>query len=722
MGAVVEGGRPVNQDLKNKLDRMFAPKSIAVIGASSREGQFSNDLVRSLSRGKGVARVYPVNPRVKELYGYKCYGRLADIPEKVDLAYVTLPAALVPGIMGQCVEAGVEGCVIYSSGFAETGKSGRGLQEEVLKVASAGGVRIIGPNCLGICNFHQGLLLGLQGLKADVGDPGSVAVISHSGSMCGSMVGIGYERGLRFSKTVSCGNRADIGTVDLLQYLGQDDDTSLILMYLEGVEDGRGLMHALEGITPLKPVLIWKSGRTASGAKAASSHSAALAGAYDTFKAAVTQSGAVVCTGIEDLLDLAAAFYALKVPAGNRLGIVSGPGGVAVAAADACDEHGLVLAEFCDGTVGKMNGFLPPFGSPFNPVDLTTAVIFDMELYNKAIDAATEDPNTDMVLALGPVESKPKEFGETIVKGNHKGMAKPLAVALTATAPTYKAAQSALTAGSIPFYPSPDRAVNALGGLFRYGNKRRKQKGDAKQSCSVEWRQGVSEGVILEARRKHQDYLTEHQAMSLLEDAGIPVAKRIHAKDLEGCCRAAREIGYPVVVKVSSYDVVHKTDSGGVALDVRDEQGLATAFRQVTQSPLLVYPEARIDGVLVEEQVKAKLELALGFVRDPQFGQIIMLSLGGVFIEVFKDVSTRVGPLMFWQCMEMINDLKASVIFQGFRGITGADKRSLARCILAVDTLASRLPDVFELDVNPLAVTADGFVALDARVRLGPGS
>lgn len=700
--------------LQKKIDKIFNPKSIAVIGASSRVGQFSNTSVRRLSHWSLKDHVYPINPTLDELYGLKCYPSITAVPEKVDLAYICVGARHVPNVMKECVQAGVESCLIHTSGFSEVGKEGLLLEEETIKIAHSGGIRFMGPNCLGIYNHGTGMLV-------DNPDPrGSAAIVSHSGALTVLITKLGHERGIHFSKTASCGNQADISAIDLIEYLGDDPATSLIFVYMEGVGDGERLLQVIKKVTRTKPVLIWKGGRTSAGSRAATSHSAALAGNFQVFEAAARQAGAILCDDMDELVDAGLACQCLTLPRGKNVAIATGPGGAGVAAADACDELKLACPAIEGESKTKLLDFIPSFASAANPVDLTTVSAADPSLFTKTMDVLIDDDNLDMFLMIS---SEAQSFIDVVLENKHKWTHKPFAVNvlnLMASPAECARMSNVLRDAGVTVYATPRQAIKAFSHLAQYAEYVRKCNMGKYCCAKTDRDKSVKKAreIIVEAKAAGQGMLTERQAMDLFDSYGIPVVQHGLARSYDECLDIVNTIGYPVVVKVSSPDIVHKTDAGGVYLNVSDEDELKKAFEQVTTLPLKSVPDARIEGALLERMVKTQFELSTGMVRDQEFGPVVMFGLGGVFIEVLRDVTMRVTPLSRGDALDMIGGIRAHAILDGVRGMKPVDKDKLANIILALNDMAIDIPEILEVDINPLAVTKDGLVAVDARIKI----
>lgn len=704
----------MDRTLYRKIDKIFNPDSIAIIGASSRKGQFSNNSARRLSWWEKKDHVYCINPKLDTLYDHKCLASIKDVPEKVDLAYICVGAKHVPEAMQQCVDMGVESVLIHSSGFSEIGEEGKKLQAEVSRIAKSGGIRFLGPNCLGIYNHRTGMLV-------DNPDPqGGAAIVSHSGALTVLITKLGKERGIHFSKTASVGNQADINTVDLIEYLGEDPDTRLIFVYMEGVGDGKRFLEVLRKVTRKKPVLIWKGGRTSAGSRAATSHSAALAGDFQVFKSAAIQAGAILCDDMDELIDAGLACQNLPLPKGMNVAICTGPGGAGVAAADASDELGLACPQITGESREKLLSFLPSIGSAANPVDLTTVSADEPELFSKSMDVFTQDDNIHMSLMI---TAEVQNFIDEVLPKMKNWEKKPYAVNVLNL--FYEPAKCVevskfLRDQGMAVYATPRQSIRALSHLAKYAAYIRKEERAANSQYTAPANAvETARQLVAQAREAGQQMLTERQAMDLFAAYGIPVVGHGLARSADEAVALVKEIGFPVVAKVSSPDVVHKTDAGGVYLNINDEQTLRQAFEQVTTKPLQSVPGARIEGALLEKMVKTQFELSAGMMRDPQFGPVVLFGLGGIFIEVLRDVIMGASPLTKEDALDMINGIRSKKILSGVRGMAPVDHNKLADILLALHQIAMDLPEILEIDINPLASTADGVVAVDARIKIG---
>ncbi len=454
------------------METMFYPRAVAIVGASARETQFTHGVVKGLREAGFPGPVYPVNPRLDQLLGYKVYPSVADIPGPVDLVMVGVPLASVMGVVHQCGQKKVPAMIVFTAGYAEVGGDGIAYEKELLDTAHGYGMRIMGPNCFGLACSESKLTFraGVPTL------PGRGGLIAQSGSMAWSLALLAAERGVYFGKTASIGNASDLEAADFLTYMGRDDRIDFIAIYLEGLHDGRRFLSALRDACRLKPVALWKSGRTKAGSKAAASHTAALAGEADVFRGVARQTGAIWCSDLDDMLEVIPGMRHVGVPAGLRVAVVSAPGGAGVVTADACEDHGLRFAEFQPETVERLRAFLPEFASPRNPVDLTGAIFGDMTLYPRALDAVMDDPGVDLVFVMGPSEIDPELFGRTMADGVSRGRwPKPVVVPWIASEAAFKAGAGILREAGIACYPNPARAAWTVARMAEYGTFRQRR-------------------------------------------------------------------------------------------------------------------------------------------------------------------------------------------------------------------------------------------------------
>jgi acyl-CoA synthetase (NDP forming) len=720
------------------------PRSVAVVGASHREYRASHHVVKGLREGGFAGGIFPVNPKLDTLLGCRVFHSIGEIPEVPELAYIAIPAQLVPSVLRECGLKGVHTAIIYSSGFSETGPEGRRLEEEVAAVAAAYDISFLGPNCIGVADCFS-----KNTYYSDVPlEPGFTSLISHSGSLCGTITRMSWERGIRLARAVSLGNRAGLSTCDFLEYLGEDPRTQLIVMYLESIEEGRRFAEALARVTARKPVLLWKSGRTSSGARAASSHTAALASDHAVLRAVCRQAGVVECQGIEDLLDQMLIFQSGLKASGTRLGIVSAPGGVAVAAADACEEQGLELARYSESTLAALARIVPRFGSAANPVDLTTQVFFDLSLYTKAIGVVMADDGVDLVLIVAPAEMHPVEFAR-LLNGHCSGWRKPFAVSLTVPLEIFQTELRIVRERVIPLFPTVERAVKALAVYARRGLRSRSAEPHDVAASSAEhagprpthgaaghaapggvapaprrprggWRSEAREWLRgLGAEREGP--LDEELSRAFLRTCGIPVVPEAHVDSEEEAVRAAVQIGFPVVLKGLVAGVAHKTELGLVKCGLRSEAELRRGYQEIAASIGSAGLKQRCRGTLIQEWVDIRLETIAGLKRDTTFGAVLMFGVGGIAVELLSDVVFRMAPIDPAGVEQMLQSLRAYPLLAGYREQPAVDLPGLEEILIRLGEIGMEFSEVRELEINPLAArTGGGFAVVDALLVLQP--
>ena len=697
-----------------ELDPMFHPKSLALIGASGKPGKIGRVLMDRFLEA-GFQKLYPVNPGEEEILGVKAFRSVAEIPGPVDMAIVLTPTDSALATVKECAAKGVKTIVITTSGFGETGGDGKKVQQEMVRIARQSGARIIGPNCVGIYCPASGLpyILG-AGMT-----PGSVGVVSQSGFFADYLTLTATGNGVNFSKAVSVGNESDLKATDFLEYLGEDPETKTIVAYVEGMQDGRRFYEAAREISEKKPIILWKGGTTASGAKAAISHTGALAGSGRIWKGALKQAGVISVTSFEEALDSLYAVHLQPLPKGKRVGIISGPGGTAVGTTDRCLELGLEVPQFSQSTTEKLRKAMPPVGGSIgNPIDLSLASMVSPRICKDALVIAAEDENIDMLLVISVVggELLRDLMLEALAEIRNK---KPVAVTVMAgTAQSVTQDVGLLLASGIPAYADAARAAEALSRLSGYTDFRIRAAEAAPKKMNHQ-RHPLPSGYALSpleaARKAGRTALSEHESKEMLRSYGIPVTreKEIHGpQDLKESLEA---IGFPVAIKACGPDVRHKTEEGLVRIDIRTEEEAVAAFNSISRKV-----EAAGGSVLVQEMIKGSRELVVGFTRDSQFGPCVMFGLGGIFTEILQDISFRVAPLERADAVHMINDLRARKILDAVRGMPDADIDQLADIVVKVGRLGFEQPAIREIDINPLLLSDSGPVAVDALIILDP--
>ena len=692
------------------LDPIFSPSSIAVIGASQTEGSVGRAVFNNILLGGFTGIVYPVNLKAHSVCGVRAYPSISDISEKVDLVVVIVPATAVPEVVEECGKNGVKGLVIISAGFKEVGKEGAELETETAAIAKKYSMRLIGPNCLGVINTDTNVRLNTS-FATKMPAQGSIAFASQSGALCAAILDFARGEKIGFSKFVSMGNKADVSENDLLEYLGSDPQTRVILLYVEDIVDGRKFVEVASHITEKKPIIAVKAGVTPEGARAASSHTGALAGSDEAYDAILRQSGVLRVESVSDLFDYARAFAEQPLPKGNRVAIITNGGGPGIMATDACVRYGLRVAQFSEKTKKRLRAGLPKAASVNNPVDIVGDAQADR--YEVALRAALWDENVDCGLVMLTPQAMVdiKKIGETIATIAPKS-GKTIVGCLMGLVDVSPGIE-VLEKNGIPHYSFPEAAVRSLATLYNYQRWTERPRTRVKR-FDVDLK--LAKQIIARAKQAGETNLSQHDAMKVLEAYGLPIAKTEFAKTREEAVKSAKRIGFPVAMKIVSPDVIHKFDVGGVKLDLTSERDVLESFNEIMRNVKSQLPKAGLEGVVVQEHVRGGRETIVGMRRDPKFGPLLMFGLGGIYVEAYRDVSFRLAPVRELGAHNMISQIRGSKILEGFRGQPPSDIKALAECIERTSQLALELEDVQELDVNPLVAFEKGCRAVDARI------
>jgi acetyl coenzyme A synthetase (ADP forming)-like protein len=695
------------------LDSLFSPKSIAVIGASNRQGSVGRAAFTNILLNEYTGTVYPVNPKEHSISGVRAYPSVVDLPETVDLAVVIVPAPIVSSVVEECGRKGVKGLVIISAGFKEVGPDGAELERQVFSIAQKYSMRMIGPNCLGVINADPSVRLNAS-FASGMPVEGSIAFASQSGALGEAVLDYASGENIGFSKFISMGNKADVNENDILEYLRTDPMTKVILLYLEDIIDGRKFVDTVSRVTEEKPIIAVKAGVSPEGAKAASSHTGALAGSDEAYNAILKQSGVIRVESIIDLFDYARAFAKQPLPRGNRVAIITNGGGPGIMATDASVRYGLQIAQFSDATKNKLRAGLPKEASVNNPIDLVGDAQADR--YELALGALNDD-NVDCGLALLTPQAMVdlKKVAATIASTGPKSGKTILASLLGLGDVT--PAVGVLESNGVPNYSFPESAVRALAAMSEYKQWIDRPRTQVKH-FDVELVQARK--IIARAKQAGLTNLSQTDAMGVLDAYGLPAIKTEFARTKQQAIDLAKKIGLPVAMKIVSPDVVHKTDIGAVKLDLNSEQDVGEAFDEILKNVKANAPNARVDGVLLQNYVTGGVETIIGIHRDPKFGPLLMFGLGGIYVEAYRDVSFRLAPIRELGAHNMIQQIRGGKILQGFRGQPPRDLEAIAECIERLSQLAMELEDVQELDVNPLLAFEKGCKAVDARVIIGP--
>ncbi|MCX6136244.1 MAG: acetate--CoA ligase family protein [Ignavibacteriales bacterium] len=704
-------------DTKHNLEQIFYPTSVAIVGATKAPGTVPYDIVMSILKSDFQGVVYPVSPKEKFIAGVKAYKYVVDIEDPVDLAILVFPSSVCHMALEQCGKKGIKAAVIISAGFKEVGPEGLAREQQLMDIAKKYGISFIGPNCLGVINTDPTSMLNAS-FARKMPEEGSIGFLSQSGALCTAVLDYAQAKHIGFSKFVSFGNKADISEIDLLYYLGEDPKTRVILLYLEEISDGRALMDAAADVIRKygKPILAIKSGRTKEGASAAASHTGSLAGSDDIVDAAFRQAGILRCNNIEEMFNKAIALTYQPLPRGNRVAIITNAGGPGVLTTDSAIHEGLTLAKFSEATTEIFRKNLPKTANIKNPVDVIGDAKADR--YNIAISEAMKDDNVDGAFVILTPQSMTdiNTIASEVVSVSHQSD-KPIYASFMGAADVASGIDI-LQRNKIPHYILPESMCKAFASACHFREQLQERTDGVEDYPHADRKKAHT--ILNSAIENKRSYLPESEAVNVLKAYGLPVLENAVVHSKTEAAKFAAEIGYPVVMKVISDDIVHKFDVKGVMLNIQSPQEAEAAYTSIMENVAGLKPEARIQGIMVTRQISQGEEVILGMKRDPSFGAVIMFGFGGIFVEVFKDVAFRVAPIDGITAYRLIDDTKASRLLKGARGRTKRDIASIAVCLQRLSQLAVECPQIKELDINPLIVLEEGkgcFVA-DAKIML----
>jgi acyl-CoA synthetase (NDP forming) len=705
------------------IERLVEPRSIAIIGASNDPKSISGQPMRFLMQHGYQGALYPVNPKYAEIAGVTCHPSIAALPNTPDLALILVAARRVPDMLRQCGEKGIGFAIVYSSGFAEAGEAGAALQEECAAIAKAFGIRVIGPNCQGLVSTGAGVYAGFGAPFGVDYRRGGLSLISQSGGFGCALLLMADELGIGLRHFITTGNEADVSLLELVDACIADPQTSMIAAYIEGLKDARRLVEvANRALDAGKPLLAWKVGNTADGAKAAASHTANLGGASALYRTAFRQSGVVEVTDVADLGDYAKAFEAQRLPHGNRIAVVTLSGGAGILITDACAERGMSVPALSAQTLARLKPIVPAFASLNNPVDLTAGILAEPRIFADALQIIADDPNIDAVAIMAAAASGDVALAmATAIVRVYAATDKPMMLAWNARREMAREAYEMIEAHEVPLYATPVRCGRAFAVLSDYARAQRARAAARAMQVHACAAYGVKEARALLASSEGD--LTEHASQALLSAYGIATPQSALANTREDACAIARSIGFPVVIKVQSPDIPHKTEAGAVRVGIDDAATLADAFDEIIANARRHVPHARIEGVLVQEEIRDAIEMIVGVENDASFGPAVMCGLGGIYAEVLKDVTFRLAPVTHADAHAMIRELRAFAMLDGARGKPPADIEALVETIVALSTMAlDQQANLKELDINPLFVlpTGKGVRAGDALARCQP--
>ncbi len=698
------------------LDSLFRPRSIAVVGASRRRDTIGWQIVDNLLRHGYSGVLYPVNPGATSVHSIPAFPSVEAIPGEVELAVVVVPKERVADVVEECGRKGVKGLVVISAGFKEVGGEGVAREAALQERARELGMRLVGPNCMGLLNTEEGWSMNAT-FAPTMPPPGPMCFMSQSGAMGVTILDYAAEFGIGIHHFVSVGNKADVSGNDLIEYWEHDDGARVLLMYLENFGNPRRFIPLARRITRKKPMVVVKSGRTGAGARAAASHTGALAGADVAIDALLAQCGVLRAESVQELFDIAMALEEQPIPRGNRVAIVTNAGGPGIMIADACESEGLEVVELTDETQAHLADIFPAEASVRNPVDMIASAT--SESYRLALEAVLADERVDAAIAafVPPLGVRQVDVAGAIVQARGAAEDKPILAVLMGRQGLPEGRAELHEAG-IPAYTFPESAAGALAAMARY---RRWLERPVEAPAEFDVDRERAARLLREARAEGRDRLKEHEALSLLEAYGIPVVGHRLARTREEVLEAAEACGYPVVLKAVAPGVVHKTDVGGVRVDLRTPEEVEEAYREIHEA--LAEADLEAEGILVEAFASGGREIIIGMSTDPQFGPVLMFGLGGIYVEAIGDVAFRLAPVSEIDAREMVGSIRSSRLLEGIRGEEGVDREALVEVIQRVSQLVADHPEVAELDINPLLAFPDGALAVDGRVSLqAPGT
>jgi 4-hydroxybutyrate---CoA ligase (ADP-forming) len=693
----------------------FSPKSIAIIGASEKPGVGKTIFYNIAKHFKG--KIYPVTPSNPTVGGLTAYKNVLDIPDSIDLAVVAAPSKFTPDVMEEVGKKGIKGAIIVSAGFKEVDEAGAKLEREVGEIAKKYNIKVIGPNCLGIMSFSKDNIMNSTFLKITP-KYGNIALVSQSGAICAATVEDAEAQSIGFSKVISMGNKVDMDESDVLELLAEDEDTRVIVMYLEDIRNARRFMEIARKITTenKKPIIVLKAGRTAEGAKAAASHTGALGGSDANYEAAFAQCGVIRVDTMGELFDLATAFSKQPLPDGNVV-IVSNAGGPAIISTDACSRYGLKMADI-SSIRDEIAGVIPAYGSPRNPVDIVGDA--DYMRFEKVLLLTLAHPNVGSVVTMCTPSATLNydDLARVLVKMSQQFPNKTILASLMGLAEGMEN-RRIMSEGGIPYYLYSEPAIRTLKAMYDF--KKSVDEASAKRATLQFAKDTAKVKSIFENVRKNgRSNLLEEEGYEVLEAYGFPTPKSILCTTEQECMNAANQIGYPLVMKIVSPDIIHKSDAGGVKVGIKTDDELKNSFRTITENALKYKSDAKIKGVLVQEMVKSAKETILGASQDPTFGPVIMFGLGGIYVEVLKDVVFRIVPIDEQEAINMVESIKTIKLLKGVRGEKPSDLKAIADSLQRLSQLVVDFQEIKEFDINPLLVLEEGKGArvVDARIIL----
>ncbi len=705
-----------------ELSPLLNPESVAIVGVSKSSSRIGGRLFKYLSKHGYKGSLSLVNPKYKELNGIKCYPRVSDIPIRIDCSLIAVSEKNVLSVLSECADSNVRAAVIFSSGFAEMGSSGKKEQNKIKELAKRKNLRICGPNCIGLINFNNHVALSFsQILETDTLIPGNIGFISQSGALGGSLVNRAQDKNIGLSYFISSGNEADLEVSDYIKYLVlHDENTKVIAAVIEGFKDGSKFIEAAElALQHRKPIVVLKIGETETGKKAAASHTGSLTGSDSVIDAVFNQKGVIRVHNYDDLLQTASLFSKGRVPKGNRVGILTSTGGGGIIMADYYTKMGLTVPDLSQKTKALASKEIAAFGKVANPFDLTGQIFSDPEMFKRCMKLFVEEDNFDIVqVNVSMVAGQSSEKRSLMLLESTKGSLKPV-VTWWAAGSLSEPGIKILNNSEIALFRSPERCATAVKSLVKYYQHLETRSDSIKCSSEADYSISLDSAKnLLDAANMS---LSEHQSKALLKIYGIPVTRENVVKSPHKAIGFAEEIGFPVVLKIDSSDIIHKSEAKAVRVGVNSKEEILQFYDEIIENAKKYNPKAKINGVLVQEMIRGGSEVIIGMSEDPQFGPTIAFGLGGIFVEVLKDISLRVVPLSKSDAENMVRETKGYQILRGFRGKNRSDIEAVIDVLLKISRLAEDWKDyISEIDINPLIILDEGHgvKAIDALVVL----
>ena len=694
---------------------ILSPKSIAVIGASDKEGSVGRAITSNIMKGY-TGTVFPISPTRDTVFDQKAYKSVLDVPDEIDLAVIITKNTIVPIVLEECGKKKIQGAIVITAGFKEVDEEGKKLEEQLKDIAKKYNLQVIGPNCLGVMNLDPDTMMNSTFLKITP-KSGEIALVSQSGAICAALVEDASAQGIGFSAVISMGNKADMTEIDVLKMLAEHEQTKVIVMYLEDMGNGQEFLKVCKQITKQnvvkKPVLVLKSGRSPEGAKAAMSHTGALMGSDEIYDALLQQSGAIRVDTMEELFDYATAFSKQPLPTNGDLVIVSNAGGPAIISTDSCSKLGIKMAKI-EEIRSKIDAVIPPWGSSRNPVDIVGDE--DFNRFENVLNEVLQHENVGSVISMCTPSATLDydKLAEVIVKMSKKYKKTKLASLMGLDEGI--TSREILAAGDVPYYTYAEGSIRALKAMLRFVEWVKSPDGNV---TKFEVDKDKAKSIFDKVKEEGRTNLLEDEGREILDAYGFPLPQSIVATTEDEAVNAANKIGYPIVMKISSPQIVHKSDAGGVKVNLTNDDETRNGFRTIMENAKKYDSNAEIKGVLIVEMVKGGKEMIIGSKLEPGMGPVVMLGMGGIYVEILKDVTFRLAPLTDQEANDMISSIKTKKLLDGVRGEEPSDINKLSECIQRLSQLVSDFKEIKELDMNPVLVMEKGNGCKILDVRIG---